>query len=290
MSSYARVALDRLTDVRFAGRNFLSSAFAEGPTVSAGTFDGEPVWIVDVRPRVTLGAGVQHSVEGDGWVARAVVLRRCLPGEGPLTLTAITHTDRIAAGLTLEGLLSTADLTLPQTAVACSDEVMADLPQLAGVTPPVPQPVSQPPVPEPPAQPPADTPPVVAPPPAQVEGIPPPPADMVSWYQARDAGDIAGVLGFLAHFPDSRYADEARAWLAARAIVIPQAGSGQRVGVLSDPQAWAQAVAEGSAQALWTYLKAWPDGAHAAEARARLRTVGPITPAHPQPPSGVARK
>ncbi len=52
---------------------------------------------------------------------------------------------------------------------------------------------------------------------------PPPPvsAETDYWLDAREADDIAGVLSYMERWPQGVHADEARAWLHARAIVAP---------------------------------------------------------------------
>lgn len=51
-----------------------------------------------------------------------------------------------------------------------------------------------------------------------------------------------------------------------------------------EPGAWEHALAQGTAPALWTYLKAHPEGAHAAQARAMLRALAQPAPAPPAAP------
>ena len=54
--------------------------------------------------------------------------------------------------------------------------------------------------------------------------------------------------------------------------------------VSPEETAWQQALEQNRMEAYWTYLKAWPEGTHVAEARAMLdRLRPPPPPAYQEP-------
>ena len=104
-------------------------------------------------------------------------------------------------------------------------------------------------------------------------------AEAQAWEQAQRRGTPDAVLAFLAQYPRGLHSGEARGWLHARDIyapdeyrpdpaALPEPPEGIRPP--SDAEAWRIALADGRAQGLWTYLKAHPNGDHAAEAQLML--------------------
>jgi hypothetical protein len=172
-----------------------------------------------------------------------------------------------------------------ETAAAFERAVLASLrPAVAGqpwgVTgsgaqvPPLVAPVAEPPPVIPPAPPPVVAkPPVGAPPPD-----PTPDPDAAAWAQAQAVGDAGAVLGYLQDWPQGAHAEAARAWLAQRAIAVPDPA-----GSPDDGADWQRALGEGTPGAVLAYLERWPDGAHAPEAREWLLRRAIQPPGLPAP-------
>lgn len=316
---YARVVVAELGTADWAGRSFLRSEFNGPVLVEDGVFDGVPVWILTGRPAFDLSAN--RTREGDAWRARAVVTQLCPTVQGPIALTAITTTDRIEAGLSLEGLLAPARLHLegappcPEAIVSAFAAAMgqADVPAVAADPAPAPNAPSDgvgatpdpvpPAMPEPgpqPQEPPSGTTPqtgkpdipAAATPPAPTSPdpatVPTPPVnpDDAAWARADAAQTPAAMLAYLADWPNGAYAERARAWLSARAIAVPQDAP------RDDPEAraWAQAEAAQSVEAMLRYLRDWPRGAHAGTARDWLLARAIIIPDAGPPPAAVPGK
>ncbi|PVH28132.1 hypothetical protein DDE20_13535 [Pararhodobacter oceanensis] len=121
------------------------------------------------------------------------------------------------------------------------------------------------------------------------------PADEAeAWAQARALGTFEAVADFLSAYPEGLHAADARNWLARRgsggAQVPAGGGTGGSGGAApqvasTDAEAWQQVLASGTREAAMTYLKAFPQGAHLAEARAMLAGQMP-----PQPPAAPAKR
>ncbi|WP_417587287.1 hypothetical protein [Pararhodobacter oceanensis] len=119
-----------------------------------------------------------------------------------------------------------------------------------------------------------------------------------AWAQARALGTFEAVADFLSAYPEGLHAADARNWLARRGSGGAQAPAGGGTGgsgggsggaaplvAATDAEAWQQVLALGTREAAMTYIKAFPQGAHLAEARAMLAGVAP-----PQAPSAPAKR
>lgn len=142
--------------------------------------------------------------------------------------------------------------------------------------------------PERPAAEPAPPPAVVMPPAPPA----PPPASTASpealaWQSASAAGTPEAVLAYLVQYPRGLHSGDARAWLHARGITPPDerrvepppppAPTAPPPRVEADD--WRAAIGENRVEAYWTYLKHWPAGAHAAEARSMIGRLLYVPPA-----------
>jgi hypothetical protein len=103
-----------------------------------------------------------------------------------------------------------------------------------------------------------------------------------AWSAAEAAQSPDAMIAFLLAYPDGDHADEARAWLMARAIMPPGPAvqqPGPSNGVVSPPPSdaefgYAQARARGTVQALWDFVKAFPEGEFTQMAVADLIRLG----------------
>ncbi len=89
-------------------------------------------------------------------------------------------------------------------------------------------------------------------------------ADRAYWQQSGAAGDEAGLRAYLAKYPDGLYADLAEERLAE----IEKARQGEAAA--AERAAWDRATQAQTVAAYRAYLQAYPQGAFAAEARARI--------------------
>ena len=104
--------------------------------------------------------------------------------------------------------------------------------------------------------------------------------DQAYWQRTGALGDEAGLRAYLARYPDGLFATAATTRLTTIDGQRQAAAAGQ------DRAAWADAQRRNDAKGYRTYLQAFPGGAFAAEARARL---GEGEPAAPDPGSAEAR-
>lgn len=95
---------------------------------------------------------------------------------------------------------------------------------------------------------------------------------------ARRDGSTEALLAYLAAYPRGLHSGDARAMLRARGIVPPD--ERRPTTPRTDPEAvdWQRALDEARMEGFWTYLKMWPQGLHADEARARLEELRPPAP------------
>lgn len=108
--------------------------------------------------------------------------------------------------------------------------------------------------------------------------VPPPVSpESQAWQDAARAQSVEAMLEYLARHPRGLHSGQARAWLRGQGIVPPDE---RRPEPAPDPRpvdaealAWFTALRDNRAQDLWTYLKAWPRGHHADEARAMLHSL-----------------
>ena len=175
-----------------------------------------------------------------------------------------------AAGLTPWIALRSAGLS-PQEAEAFETGFISNL----GGSPELPEGVTLPPV---------------TPPQAPVATPEPAPAatpEAQAWQAAQAAQSAEAMQAYLTRHPRGLNSGRARAWLHARGVVpvdeqratpTPRPAAPP---VLTETQAWAAALAQGRPEAIWTFLKAWPDGIFAAQARGLLSYQA----APPQPPA-----
>jgi hypothetical protein len=91
-----------------------------------------------------------------------------------------------------------------------------------------------------------------------------------AWQEARREDTVAAYEGYVARFPASAHAGEARAAILA----------------LRETETWARAERLGTPEAWQRYLADWPDGPHAALARQMLIDFLPPAPTAPVAPSG----
>lgn len=319
---FAQLGLSILDLDPMSYRNDTERLLPEAPTQSDALLDGVMAMSFEGRPGRSLMPG-QPAPEGDGWIQRLVVTRMCAPGFGPIVVNAITTEERIAAGFGLDWLIAPVDLTLPDDAAPCPDDVMApflglmpegmappsglepppaeDLPMPGDAEPDLPAVLDMPDA-APDAVPGNDGPVAHVPPPDVSDpGIKPPlpsaDPEASAWAEAERAQSAAAMLAYVANWPQGAHAAEARAWLAARAIAVPDAGPAQppmpptmqppipaqQPGIPQPDElsAWLEAQRLGTATALWDFLKAWPNGQFAQQAwiALDLRRGGPIQPA-----------
>jgi hypothetical protein len=258
----------------------------------------------------------------------------CAPGFGPIAVNAVTTEERIAAGFGFDWLIAPVGLTLPEGTAPCSDAVMAPFYALMpeAMTPPPVEPTIAPPVAEdlpmpgdnvpdmpaildmPDAVPVDDGPVAQTPPPdvsdpgikparpVAVPATPTPTVDLDAraWAEAERTQSVDAMLAYVEGWPQGAHAAEARAWLAARAIMVPDPAPMHPAPVVPTPvqpdithpqdmAAWQQAMRLGTTTALWDYLKAWPNGSFVQDAwiELDLRRSGRAVPAPvvvPAPP------
>jgi hypothetical protein len=302
----ARIELGDVGTEDWSMRNFIEYEFRTGPdAISEGVQDGVPVWIFEGQPAFTLSGG-QRTTEGDAWRRYSMVTQVCLPERGPLAATLITTEDRITSDLTPGAVLGGLRLHFPPEATPCPatvteavTEAMLALGMPVAVAPGEPDPDLQPsdgPAPPPPpvavdqadstdATPPPvvvtgkpDTPEPLDPAPADLPPTPDPEAE--AWAQLSTAPTVDGTYAYLRSWPDGAHAAQARDWLQARGIVPPGAAPARSaIGPTQDAEAWARIAAEPTVDAVFAYLRDWPDGAHAAQARDWLQARGIVPPA-----------
>ncbi|MCL4675246.1 MAG: hypothetical protein KJZ59_04285, partial [Pararhodobacter sp.] len=297
----ARLILADVGTRTWSMRNFLQDDFRDGPTrITEGMLDGVPVWIIEGQPAFTL-SGSQRTAEGDDWRRYSLVTQVCLPERGPLAASLVTTEDRITSDLTPEAVLADLRLHLPPEAGPCPatvtdavTEAMRALRMPGAVAPDAPDPTLQlPDGPTPPPPPVAATPdpqPPRAPPPPVVDaGIPDTPApggpdpEAEAWARILAEPTVDATHAYLRAWPNGAHAAQARDWLAARGIVPPGVAPVPPPAVdhpAPDPEAeaWARISAEPTVDATYAYLQAWPNGAHAAQARDWLIARGIVPP------------
>lgn len=283
--------------------------------VTEAQIDGIPAWVIEGRVDRTPGA-VQLR-DGSTSPGVMVVTRQCLPGAGPIVVGVLTTDERLGVDSAATTVMAPVRLTMPAGSVPCSVEVDALMPSLvtqaqSGPPPAVSMPPQTPPVeddkpdttiaPQDPSQPPVEQPlaptpeaPTPEAPMAQApvapnaedgkpdDSAPVPNPDDLAWERALAAGTQADVMAYLQGFPNGVHRAEAEEWLRAN----QPAPAPQLVQPDLDPQeqAWQQALADGSATAMWNYLKAFPMGPHADDARAILegRALPPAPAPVPEP-------
>lgn len=91
--------------------------------------------------------------------------------------------------------------------------------------------------------------------------------DRLYWDQTGAAGDEAGLRAYLKRYPDGLFADLAKERLAVFEEERRQDAQGE------DRLAWDQAVAADTAEGYRDYLRAFPDGVFAEDARAALEAA-----------------
>lgn len=125
-----------------------------------------------------------------------------------------------------------------------------------------------------------------------------------AWEAARQANTAEAMLAYLAQFPRGLNSGEARGWLHARDIYAPDEHRPEPISPqvaedvpaqMTDMQAWQLAMMEGRPEALWTYLKMFPQGSYADQARqvlaslaGRIAATPTVTPPY-LPPSTPAK-
>lgn len=100
--------------------------------------------------------------------------------------------------------------------------------------------------------------------------------DRIYWEETGAAGDEPGLRAYLRRFPEGLFADVARERLGA----IQQ--DQRSTAAAQDREAWDAARAGNSPEAYRAYLAAFPQGAFAIEARARIETLQGDTVAPPE--------
>lgn len=239
------------------------------------------------------------------------------PGEGSARILYLIGEAPSAEGLTTWAVIASSGLTEDQ-ALDFETNVLANLQGSAvHVSAPAPEPEApvaaepqpQPPAPVQPAPPTRDSaapstgtrqptdPQGATPGPATVPAPAPAPTqspEALAWAEAQRQGTPAAMLAYLAEWPRGLHSGEARAWLAARAIIapaVPTAPVAPAATQLSaDDRDWQAALARGTAEAFWDYLKAQQQGAHVAEAYAQLTLLASRAPAPLAPPPASPRK
>jgi len=93
-------------------------------------------------------------------------------------------------------------------------------------------------------------------------------ADERAWGVARQANTAAAYADYLRDFPDGAHAAEAR----ERQAALDQEGRRQ-ADEKADEKAWEEALRLGTQASLGDYLRQFPNGAHAAEARQRIAAL-----------------
>ena len=97
--------------------------------------------------------------------------------------------------------------------------------------------------------------------------------DRAFWDRTGADGSEAGLREYLSRYPDGLFSDGAEAQL--REIEREQ----RRLARVEERNAWDQAVMQGTLQSYRAYLRDYPEGRFAAEARARIASLGnPETP------------
>jgi hypothetical protein len=92
------------------------------------------------------------------------------------------------------------------------------------------------------------------------------------WVDPATWASIAALRKFLGEFPAGEHAAEAKAMLDAQekaAEAARQAAEKKR----AETEAWASVAASADIAAVQAFLRDWPDGAHAADAKARMREL-----------------
>ncbi|PTX02700.1 hypothetical protein [Pararhodobacter aggregans] len=99
-----------------------------------------------------------------------------------------------------------------------------------------------------------------------------------AFQAARTDGSTEALLAYLAAYPRGLHSGDARTMLRERGIVPPD--ERRPIAPVTDPEAmdWQRALDEARMEGFWTYLKMWPQGLHADEARARLDQLRPPAP------------
>lgn len=99
-----------------------------------------------------------------------------------------------------------------------------------------------------------------------------------AFQAARVDGSTEALLAYLAAYPRGLHSGDARAMLHARGIVPPDERRPEPARTDPETVDWQRALDEARMEAFWTYLKMWPQGQHADEARARLDHLRPAAP------------
>lgn len=92
--------------------------------------------------------------------------------------------------------------------------------------------------------------------------------DRAFWQDTGAAGDEAGLRAYLRRYPDGVFADVAQTRLRA------YEDAGREMAAERERAAWARADAAHTVEGYRAYLRDWPQGANAAEARARIDRAG----------------
>ncbi len=105
--------------------------------------------------------------------------------------------------------------------------------------------------------------------------------DRAYWEETGARGDEAGLRAYLMRHPQGMFAAEAQQALER---ILRQAQEDQAA---RESGAWETARRQDSARAYRDYLRAFPEGPHAAEARARIAAIeGAVVPVDPAQPPG----
>lgn len=274
-----------------------------------------PALLSQFSNRPILATG-ETRVQGD----EVLSIYRNEPGEGAARVLYLIGEEPSSQGLTTWAVIASSGLTEDEsrefeTTVLANlrgSAVLTSAPATEPVAPVAPEPTpAQPeplqPTPVQPAPPTRDSatpstdsrqptaPQVVAP--AATPTPPPTPTqspEALAWAEAQRQGTPAAVMAYLADWPRGLYSGEARAWLAARAIIAPATPTvtpaPPTAAQSADDRDWQAALARGTAEAFWDYLKAQQQGAHVADAYAQLTLLASRAPAPLVPPPTEPRK
>ncbi|MCW1930722.1 hypothetical protein [Pararhodobacter zhoushanensis] len=108
-----------------------------------------------------------------------------------------------------------------------------------------------------------------------------------AWQFAQSEQSVETMQAYLMGFPRSLNSRLAREWLRERGVTpfdevaaepMPQVSEPRPMTppVLTETQAWAAALGQGRPEAIWTFLKLWPNGVFAAQARGLVAYQEPV--------------
>ncbi len=230
-------------------------------SLGAGLIGDMPVWIVAGTATRTMDNAVVTGA--DAPPARVIVPQACVAGNAPYVVAfSVLPGDEARFDALIGGLT----LSAPEGATECPDLFLGVRQALAADVTPEPQ---QPTMPDTGGKDPSEvTPATPAPNPAP---IPAPVLDpeAAAWAQAQASGAVDAVLDYVARYPRGLHSGEARTWLRERAIVPADEQRPAQAAPMppdADTLAWEAAMHDSTAAAMWTYLKARPQGAHRPEA------------------------